>query len=275
MSEQSQIANSIELDAFPMDEPNQRDELVLRKTRLHKLMRVVQDIAKQDVAQMSLSLKAIHDRLEILRNLPSLLESQVDGGTCSRRRTGEEAANLARACIDGECRAIDAELGKLGKVEDQLNEIVVLVTEALPSTINEILAQLSSHVVPGPSTARPVEPAITCALSDDDALQNMKFHAGSNPIGDVHGEDKRLQAPSSTRSKQRDPWEFRRAKIGSQEKTRVMSASSPSTSGLSSDCHYIPTTSAPKHHQQHSVVPLEGSTHGNFCVGDFTEFQGF
>ncbi|EYC37386.1 hypothetical protein Y032_0796g2397 [Ancylostoma ceylanicum] len=214
MSERSQIANLAELEALSLDMPSQCDELASRKMRLEKLMRVVQEMAKQSVAQMSLSLEAIHDRIETLRKLPSSLKSQVDGGTCSRLRTGEEAANLARACIDGECRAIDAELGKLRKVEEQLNKTVALVIEALPSTVNEVLAQVPSHVVPGLLTARPMEPAITYTLSDDGVRRNMECQAGSDSIADVHGE-------------------FQWGKIGSQVLTRMMSNSSPSTSSLS------------------------------------------
>ncbi|EYB94384.1 hypothetical protein Y032_0172g360 [Ancylostoma ceylanicum] len=197
MSERSQIANLAEFEAFSLEEPNQRDELVSRKMRLHKLMSAVQEIAEQNVAQMSLSLKAIQDRLEMLWNLPSLLESQVDGGTCSH----------------SECGEIDTELGKLRKVEEQPNKTDALVTGALPSTINEVLAQVSSHVVPNPSTARPVEPAITYALSDDDVRQNMEYHAGSNPTADAHGE-------------------FQRRNIGSQVPTRVMSSPSSSQCGF-------------------------------------------
>ncbi|EYC04929.1 hypothetical protein Y032_0085g1870 [Ancylostoma ceylanicum] len=213
MSERSQIANLAELEAFSLDEPNQRDELVSRKMRLHKLMSAVQEIAEQNVAQMSLSLKAIQDRLETLRKLPSMLESQVDGGQRSQSKAGEELASRARACIDSECGKIDNELGKLRGVEKQLNKTVALVTGALPSTINEVLAQVSSHVVPGPSTARPVEPAIPYALSDDDVRQNMEYHAGSNPIADAHGE-------------------FQRRNIGSQVPTRVMPSPSSSQCGF-------------------------------------------
>ncbi|EYC08032.1 hypothetical protein Y032_0068g260 [Ancylostoma ceylanicum] len=213
MSERSQIANLAELEAFSLEEPNQRDELVSRKMRLHKLMSAVQEIAEQNVAQMSLSLKAIQDRLEMLRNLPSLLERKVDGGTCSQSGTGEEVADFARAYIDSECGEIDTELGKLRKVEEQLNKTVTPVIEALPSTVNEVLAQVSSLVVPGPSTARPVEPAITYALSDDDVRRNMECQAGSNSIADVHGE-------------------FQRGKIGSQVPTRVVSSPSSSQCGF-------------------------------------------
>ncbi|EYC41201.1 hypothetical protein Y032_0577g222 [Ancylostoma ceylanicum] len=111
------------------------------KATLDKLMHAVQGIAKQNVAQVTVSVKTIHDRLLALRNVPSLLESQVDGGTRSQSRTGEELASLAEACIDGECGKIDSELEKLKEVEEQLIETVAIVSRILPSTINELLAQ--------------------------------------------------------------------------------------------------------------------------------------
>ncbi|EYC05547.1 hypothetical protein Y032_0081g1439 [Ancylostoma ceylanicum] len=210
MSERSQIANLAELESFSLDKPSKCDELASRKMRIEKLRRVVQEIAEQSVAQMSLSLKVVHDRIGMLRSLPPLLGRQEDGGGLSQSRTGKEVASRICACIDRECDGIDSELGKLRKVEEQLNKTVALVIEALPSTVNEVLAQVPSHVVPGPSTARPVEPAMTYTLSDDDVRRNMECQAGSNSIADVHGE-------------------FQRGKIGSQVPTRVMSNSSPST----------------------------------------------
>ncbi|KAL6743225.1 hypothetical protein Aduo_016296 [Ancylostoma duodenale] len=202
MSEQSQIVNPAEFEAFPMDEPKQCEQLASSKMRLHNLMCAVQDIAKQNMAQMTLSLKTMRDRIEALRNLSSLLERQVDGGS------GEEVANLARACIDSECSAIDSELGKLRKVEEQLKKTADLVTRALPSTINEVLAQLSCQVVSGPSSARPEEPAITYAHSE---YGNLQDQPGSDPIADVRGSQ--------------------RVKIGSQLPSRVILSSSPTGSG--------------------------------------------
>ncbi|KAL6726113.1 hypothetical protein Aduo_008118 [Ancylostoma duodenale] len=164
------------------------------------------DIAKQNMAQMTLSLKTMRDRIEALRNLSSLLERQVDS------RSGEEVANYARASIDSECGAIDSELGKLRKVEEQLKKTADLVTRALPSAINEVLAQVSCQVVSDPSSAeRPEEPAITYAHSDGEEPQNEEIHPGFDPLAGVR--------------------KSKRAKICSQLPSRVMLSSSPTTSG--------------------------------------------
>ncbi|EYC45084.1 hypothetical protein Y032_0439g1492 [Ancylostoma ceylanicum] len=111
------LVNLVELEALLLDEPTQSQQLAARKATLDKLMHAVQGITKQNVAQVTVSVKTIHDRLLALRNVPSLLESQVDGGTRSQSRTSEELASLAEAYIDGECTKIGSELEKLKKVK--------------------------------------------------------------------------------------------------------------------------------------------------------------
>ncbi|KAL6723890.1 hypothetical protein Aduo_018845 [Ancylostoma duodenale] len=115
------------------------------KVALDKLIFAVQDIAKQNAAQVKLSLKAIHDSTVALRNVPSMLEKQADASTRAQTRTSEELANLTRGYVASACGEMDKKLEDLQSVEEELNKLVTLTTQVLPSKINEVLTHAAKN----------------------------------------------------------------------------------------------------------------------------------
>ncbi|KAL6726947.1 hypothetical protein Aduo_008870 [Ancylostoma duodenale] len=167
------------------------------KATLDHLVSVVQNAVKHNVAQVILSSRNIHDRAETLRNTPSLLENQVEGGTRAQSKTGEELANLARACIDSECEKIDEELQKLRHVEAQLNAIVILVAQKLPAMVNMVLAQTENSEKRMQELAQFLQVDFTMVL---DKVKTMSTHAPQQISRLIQASSRDLPGPSKSKS---------------------------------------------------------------------------
>ncbi|KIH69339.1 hypothetical protein ANCDUO_00325 [Ancylostoma duodenale] len=183
MSEQSGNAIPAELERLLLDEPTQSEQLASMKATLDHLV--------------ILSSRNIHDRAETLRNTPSLLENQVEGGTRAQSKTGEELANLARACIDSECEKIDEELQKLRHVEAQLNAIVILVAQKLPAMVNMVLAQTENSEKRMQELAQFLQVDFTMVL---DKVKTMSTHAPQQISRLIQASSRDLPGPSKSKS---------------------------------------------------------------------------